>query len=163
KSADGAAFDRAIAGFVARSDVPLIFGSYDTDGADEFNAAVFLEPATHGPLAFETYRKTSLFPLTERVPALLDHDVVRRWLPWLGTWKPGGGSRAVSVRLRDGRTVRVAPLICYDALDARHALAAVRDGAELIVTLSNDSWFTVGDAAWLHLVGAAFRSVETRR
>jgi apolipoprotein N-acyltransferase len=163
KSADGAAFDRAIAQFVARSDVPLVFGSYDTDGENEFNAAVFLEPASHGPLAFETYRKTSLFPLTERVPPLLDHDVVRRWLPWLGTWKPGGGARAVTVRLRDGRMLRIAPLICYDALDARHALAAVRDGAEVIVTLSNDSWFTVGDAAWLHLVGAAFRSVETRR
>jgi len=57
----------------------------------------------------------------------------------------------------------VAPLICYDALDPRHALRAVRDGAEVIVTLSNDSWFTAGNAAWLHLVGAAFRSIETRR
>jgi apolipoprotein N-acyltransferase len=163
KSADGAAFDRTIAAFVAGSAVPLVFGSYDTDGADEFNAAVFLEPARQGPLAFETYRKTSLFPLTERVPPILDWAVVRRWLPWLGTWKPGGGARAVGVRLRDGRTLRIAPLICYDALEAKHALGAVRDGAELIVTLSNDSWFTVGNAAWLHLVGAAFRSVETRR
>ena len=163
KSEDGAAFDRAIAAFVAGVDVPLVFGSYDADGADEFNAAVFLEPATHGPLTFETYRKTSLFPLTERVPPLLDREFVRRWLPWLGTWKPGGGPRAVPLRLRDGRTLRIAPLICYDALDPHHALGAVRDGADVIVTLSNDSWFTVGNAAWLHLVGAAFRSIETRR
>jgi apolipoprotein N-acyltransferase len=33
----------------------------------------------------------------------------------------------------------------------------------MIVTLSNDAWFGQGPAAWLHLVGAAFRSIETRR
>jgi apolipoprotein N-acyltransferase len=43
------------------------------------------------------------------------------------------------------------------------ALAAVRDGAELLVGLSNDSWFADGNGPRLHLVVAAFRSIETRR
>src|SRR5262249_57586289 len=54
-------------------------------------------------------------------------------------------------------------LIGYDALAPALARNAVRSGAELIVTLSNDGWFGSGPAPWLHLVGAAFRSVETRR
>jgi apolipoprotein N-acyltransferase len=57
--------------------------------------------------------------------------------------------------------LRIAPLICYDAVDPGFALAAVRRGADLIVTLSNDSWLPAG--ARLHLVVSAFRSVETRR
>jgi apolipoprotein N-acyltransferase len=57
----------------------------------------------------------------------------------------------------------VAPLICYDALAPRYPLAAIRHGAELILTLSNDSWFDTGPGPHLHLVGAAFRSIETRR
>jgi apolipoprotein N-acyltransferase len=57
----------------------------------------------------------------------------------------------------------VAPLICYDALAPGQVRTAVRSGAQLIVTLSNDAWFGDGPAAWLHLVGAAFRSIETRR
>jgi len=76
---------------------------------------------------------------------------------------PGAGAEVIVLSLRGGRTLRIAPLICYDALDARHALAAVRRGAELIVTLSNDSWFVGGPGPRLHLVGSAFRSIETRR
>jgi len=161
KTADGAALDREIAGFVANAHVPLIFGSYDVEDDDEFNAAVFLEPPRGGPLAFDTYRKASLFPLTERVPAWLEWGVVRRWLPWLGTWKPGRGAQVLPLHLADGRTLQVNPLICYDAVDPRLALAGARRGAEVIVTLSNDSWFPAG--AHLHLVVAAFRSIETRR
>jgi apolipoprotein N-acyltransferase len=101
--------------------------------------------------------------LTERVPAVLDSALLRRWLPWLGTWKPGRGPRIVALGLAGGRTLRVAPLICYDVLDPALALAAARDGAEIIVTLSNDSWFASGAGPRLHLVGAAFLSIETRR
>jgi apolipoprotein N-acyltransferase len=175
KSEDGAAFDREIAAFVAASGVPLIFGSYEREGEREFNAAFFLTPqeaariaaAPPGgaPTSFEIppYRKRWLFPLTEYVPPWLDSATVRRWLPWLGTWQRGPGARAVRLPLAGGRAVRVAPLICYDALAPAHALAEVRDGAELLVTLSNDSWLLDAPGAWLHFLGAAFLSIETRR
>jgi apolipoprotein N-acyltransferase len=163
KSADGAAFDREIGAFVNAARVPLIFGAYDAEDAHEFNAAVFLEPAADGRLAFDTYRKASLFPLTERVPAVLESEQVRRWLPWLGTWQPGSGPQVRSITLADGRTMKVAPLICYDALAPGNALAAVRQGAEVIVTLSNDSWFSYANVPHLILALSAFRSIETRR
>jgi apolipoprotein N-acyltransferase len=54
-------------------------------------------------------------------------------------------------------------LICYDAVSPRLARDAVRGGAELLVTLSNDSWFAAGGGPRLHLAVAAFRSIETRR
>jgi apolipoprotein N-acyltransferase len=104
-----------------------------------------------------------LFPLPERVPAALDRPLVRRWLPWLGTWRAGAGPRVVPLRLRDRRTLRIAPLICYDAVDSGGVLAAARQGAELIVTLSNDAWFAAGGGPRLHLIVSAFRSIETRR
>jgi apolipoprotein N-acyltransferase len=163
KSADGAAFDREIGAFVADTRVPLVFGSYDLEDGVEYNAAVFLAPPSGGTLEYDTYRKAWLFPFTERTPALFDRPWLRRRLPWLGTWKPGSGPPVVSLPLADGRTVRIAPLICYDAVPPRFALDAVRAGAELIVTLSNDSWFAVGLGPRLHLVVAAFRSIETRR
>jgi apolipoprotein N-acyltransferase len=163
KSPEGAAFDREIAGFVARAGIPLVFGAYDVEDGAEFNAAFFLEPPTAGRLVFDTYRKATLFPLTERVPAVLEWEPVRARFPWLGTWKAGPGAAVVDVTLADGRTVRIAPLICYDVLAPAIALDAARAGAELIVTLSNDSWFAAGLGPRLHLVGAAFRSIETRR
>jgi apolipoprotein N-acyltransferase len=159
----GAALDREIAAFVAGTGVPLVFGAYDVDAEGEFNAAVFLEPGRDGRFEFETYRKAWLFPLTERVPRLLDGERVRAWLPWLGTWKPGAGSQRMPLSLSDGRRLTVAPLICYDATTPGLAIAAVRGGAELIVTLSNDAWFAAGEGPHLHLVVSAFRSLETRR
>ena len=163
KSEEGAAFDREIGAYVGAAGVPLVFGSYDTDDAGEFNAAVFLESSAGGRLTFDTYRKAALFPLTERVPGLLDTPTLRRWLPWAGRWTPGTGGEVIALDLPGGRTIRIAPLICYDAVDGRYARAAVRKGAELIVTLSNDSWFDDGPGLRLHLVVSAFRSIETRR
>lgn len=163
KSADGAAFDAELARLVAVTGVPLVFGAYDADGDREFNAAVLLEPEGNGRVAFETYRKAWLFPLTERVPAWMDRPWLRARFPWLGTWTPGDGSRVLDVRLADGRTLRVSPLICYDAVDPQIVIAAVRQGAEMIATLSNDSWFSVGGGPLLHLIVSSFRSLETRR
>jgi len=163
KSPDGAAFDAEIVDFAREAGVPLVFGSYDSDGRHEYNAAVFLDIAADGRPRRNVYLKSSLFPLTERVPAWLDHPFVHDWLPWLGSWTPGYGARVEYVRLRDGRTVRVAPLICLDAVDPSLAIHAVRAGAMLLFTLSNDSWFAVGNGPLLHLVVSAFRSIETRR
>ena len=43
KSEAGAEFDGEIAEFVRAAAVPLVFGSYDTDAAGEYNAAAFVE------------------------------------------------------------------------------------------------------------------------
>jgi apolipoprotein N-acyltransferase len=161
KSEEGGAFDRVIGKLVEGSGVPLVFGSYDTEGADEYNAAFFLERDGAGRVGFDAYRKAALFPLTERVPAWL--EPLRPLLPWLGTWKAGDGTAAVPLATPGGRDLRAAPLICYDAVVPELAREAVRRGADLIVTLSNDSWFASGEGPNLHLTVSAFRSLETRR
>lgn len=175
RSPEGAEFDREIAGFVHARQVPLVFGAYDREEGREFNAAVFLGPGTPGPrpegdgrIEFSTYRKTLLFPLTEYVPEWLDSPRVRAWLPWTGTWKRGPGPRVVPFELRGGRPINLLPLICYEAIFPGYVAAAARQGqgqgrpADLIVTLSNDAWFAGTPAPRLHLLLAAFRSIETR-
>jgi apolipoprotein N-acyltransferase len=162
KSEEGAQFDAEINAFVAKRQVPLIFGTYDVEDEREFNAAMVLGPAREGRLERSVYRKTMLFPLTEWVPDVLDRPWLRRLLPWMGEWKRGPGPRVVTVRLRGGRTLTVAPLICYEATFSGYAAEEARQGADLIVTMSNDSWFSGTSAQRQHLVLAAFRSIETR-
>jgi apolipoprotein N-acyltransferase len=163
KSDEGAAFDRAIGALVATHGRPLVFGSYDLEDGHEYNAAVFLEPAAAGDVSYATYRKATLFPLTERVPGWLDGPRLRAWLPWVGSWQPGSGPPVADLDLPGGRRIRVAPLICYDAVYPDGVARAVRDGAEMIVTLSNDSWLDDGAGARLHFLVAVFRSIETHR
>lgn len=160
KSEAGAAFDREIVAIVQAAGVPFVFGTYDRDGAGEYNAAAFVEPG-RGLLGF--YRKTRLFPLTESVPAWLDGPTLRRWLPWAGRWQAGDGARVLPLHLRDGRELPVQPLICRDDVDPMLAIAGARLGAQALLTMSNDSWFSQDPlGAELHQAVAAFRSIETR-
>ena len=160
KSEAGAELDREIIGIVDAAGVPFVFGTYDSDAAGEYNAAAFVAPGT-GLVGF--YRKTRVFPLTEYVPAWFDGPTLRRWLPWTGTWGRGTGARVFPLRLADGREIPVLPLICLDDMDSSLAVDGARLGAQAILTMSNDSWFTAApQGAELHLAAAAFRSIETR-
>ncbi|MBC7456300.1 MAG: apolipoprotein N-acyltransferase [Massilia sp.] len=160
KSEAGADFDRDIVAVVNAARVPFIFGTYDRDSAGEYNAAAFVLPDT-GLLGF--YRKTRLFPLTEYVPAWLDGPRLRRYLPWTGDWRPGNGARVFPLRLADGREIPVLPLICLDDVDTGLAINGARLGAQVILAMSNDSWFTDSPlGAQMHQAVAAFRSIETR-
>jgi apolipoprotein N-acyltransferase len=160
RSEDGAALDREILDFATAAGAPIVFGTYDRDDAGEYNAAAFIEP---GGDLLGFYRKTHPFPLTEHVPAWLDMPWLRRALPWLGTWQPGDGARVLPLRAADGRELNVVPLICLDDVRPRLALDGARLGAQAIIGLSNDSWFSTRPiGARLHLAVAAFRSIETR-
>ncbi len=159
KSEAGAGFDREILAIVHAAGVPFVFGTYDSDSDGEYNAAAFVQPG--GLTGF--YRKTHLFPFTEYVPAWLDGPRLRSLLPWTGNWKAGNGARVFPLRLADGREIPVLPLICLDDVDAGLAIAGARLGAQAILTMSNDSWFSdAPEGARLHQTVAAFRSIETR-
>lgn len=161
KSPEGANFDREIAAFVQTQGKPLVFGAYDRDSTGEYNAAFVLVPRHQG-LHTEVYRKRYPFPWTEHVPHWAESDWLRRLFPWLGTWRPGVATRVVTLPTSMGQPVRIAPLICYDALLREPARDAGAQGADLLVTLSNDSWFSEAGQR-LSLLAAAFRSIETRR
>lgn len=163
KSADGAAFDREISDFVAIERTPLLFGTYGAQDDAEFNVAVLLEPRGDEAVIAGSYRKTRLFPFTEYLPWPLSSETMRRRMPWAGGWSPGPGPRVLSAGLGDGRTLRFAPLICYDAIDTAFGVGAARRGAEVLITLSNDSWFAYPGTQRLILIVSAFRSIETRR
>ena len=160
KSKAGAELDREILGMVNSAAVPVVFGTYDRDADGEYNATAFVMPGT-GLLGF--YRKTRLFPLTEYVPIWLDGPALRRWMPWTGTWQPGTGARVFPLLLADGREIQVMPMICLDDVDTGLAIDGARLGAQAILTMSNDSWFTDHPlGAEMHQAVAAFRSIETR-
>lgn len=160
KSEAGASFDAEILALIEELGVPLMFGTYDRDADGEYNSAAIVEPGT-GLLGH--YRKTHPFPMTEYVPAWLDGPMFRSLFPWAGSWKPGYGARVFPLRTRDGREVNVLPLICLDDMRTALAIDGARLGAQAILGMSNDSWFTDYPlGARLHLSVASFRSIETR-
>jgi apolipoprotein N-acyltransferase len=58
--------------------------------------------------------------------------------------------------------VSIGPLICYEDILPELGRQAVRQGAQLLVNLTNDAWFGRTRAPYLHRTLAAFRAVENR-
>jgi apolipoprotein N-acyltransferase len=159
------AFDRSIAG----RGTPFVFGAYDReDRLDRRvlrNALYFVEPARdqarHELSPMQVYHKSILLPIGEYFP-LLDEDTVRRWLPHSAHFSRGEGARVYALSLGENEGVRLGPSICYEDLFSKHTAELANLGAEVLVNVSNDSWFGDYGAARLHLIMAILRSVETR-
>jgi apolipoprotein N-acyltransferase len=64
--------------------------------------------------------------------------------------------------LRDG-DLAIGVGICYEILYPVLSWKEVRDGANLLVTISNDSWYGAGGAQAQHFAGAVLRAVENER
>ena len=57
----------------------------------------------------------------------------------------------------------IASPICYEVIFPELVRDFTAKGAELLVTISNDSWFGDTSAPYQHLGMAVFRSIENRR
>ncbi len=99
------------------------------------------------------YDKRQLLPFAETMPALrgAGRAVPRGFAPGEGT--------AVLI----AGDARLGLLLCHEALFPALARAAVREGAELLVNLSNDSWFPPGAGPRQHFAFGRLRAVESRR
>lgn len=121
-----------------------------------FNSA-FLFPADGG--APKAYDKVRLLPYVEALPSLLG-----RAIDTPSDWQAGAGySAGTGTVLFDVRGWRIAPLICLEAVYPQYARAAVSAGADLLVNLSNDAWFSGGAGPEQHFAMSSLRAVESRR
>jgi len=106
--------------------------------------------------AFEgCYSKVRLLPFGERIPLA---DLLAPGLEIdLGqsNFTPGR-----DVRIFRGRSLRLAPFICYEMGFASDVRRAARRGAELLVNISNDGWFDHPLALNLHAALSPMRAAE---
>jgi apolipoprotein N-acyltransferase len=63
----------------------------------------------------------------------------------------------------DSPPLRIAPLVCFEDTVGDETRRFVGDGAQLLVNITNDSWFGRSPGAVAHLDNALFRAIENRR
>ncbi len=157
------AYRRPMSDLVHRIGRPLLIGSLDrpASGSGELNSAYLIEP---GASRFDVYHKSKLLPFGEYVPGA-------SMLPWLHAWKTTGQFVAgepnehqpVILDVGDPLHTMVAPSICFEAIWPGAFNRAVREGAALLVNLTDDGWFGRTAGPLQHLEPAQLRAVETRR
>lgn len=137
---------------------PLVTGAYVRgDGERFFNSMITI--SAEGNLVGR-YDKRHLIPFSETLPLV-------GTFPQLERFHPRG---KVIQRGTDFLNLRVAgvsalPMICYeDIMPAFVREMWHRAGpAEILINVSNDSWFGDSHEPIIHLALASFRSIETRR
>jgi apolipoprotein N-acyltransferase len=145
--------------------VPILFGSdqyqwRQAGGSREveksFNAAFMLRAdGTTGAV----YRKMHLVPWGEYVP-------LRDWLTFVGPLVQAigrGFDAGDTATLLPVGTHRVSTAICYEIIYPDLTRASVRDGSELLTTITNDAWFGPTSAPYQHFEQASMRAIEDGR
>jgi apolipoprotein N-acyltransferase len=132
----------------------LVLNSISRDGGKHFNSAFLFDPGSNE----ERYDKTHLVPFGEYVPFSGVLPFVRRLARAAGDFSPGLERRQLSWK---GEELGMA--ICFEIVFPGEVAARVRDGATVLMTITNDAWYGDTAAPWQHFRAARFRAAENRR
>lgn len=143
----------------------LIVGTFiseeDADGNEKYYNAL-LSVGKGGEVLPYSYKKRHLVPFGEYVPL---EGVIRILIPPLAeldmyadVLSAGEGSMLIDI---DG--MKIGSLICFDSIYDVLTRESVRDGAQLLVLSTNDSWFFDSPAVYQHNGHAVMRAVESGR
>lgn len=146
-------FASDLRGLAARG-CPVLFNTAFEEGEQWKNAAFLLMP----DLREQRADKRHLVPFGEYVPA-------KALFPFLDSLARNAGdfTAAEELRLLDWGHERLAIAICFEVIFPAEVADAVREGATLLVTITNDAWYGDTSAPWQHFRAVRFRAAEQRR
>jgi apolipoprotein N-acyltransferase len=131
-----------------------------TQKADEYgnpvyaNSSILISP--EGEVA-SVYDKIHLVPFGEYVPLGSLFPFIKKLVVAIGDFRPGEEHTV----MKAGRA-KIASLICYEIIFPGLARKFINNGADVIVTITNDAWFGRTPAPFQHFSMAVFRAVENR-
>jgi apolipoprotein N-acyltransferase len=154
--------------YLRLQDVPFLIGNDDArkdpaknpdpneDYRVDYNGALLFEQGNLTAL----YRKLHLVPFTEHFPYQKQFPRIYRALKNADThfWEKGAEAVVFSAG-----GLKFSTPICFEDTFGCLSRNFVRNGAEIIVNLSNDAWSKSLPAQNQHLAMAVFRAVENRR
>lgn len=142
---------------------PILVGGFGHEFLDDgtfipYNSAFLVEP--QGLTDFQ-YDKRYLVPMVERVPLL-----PRNWLPTLRNF--GTYGKGKDWPLAEVADHFFAVLICYESIYAEAARSFRREGADVLLNITNDAWYgreplyARTTALWQHPAHMVLRAIENR-
>ncbi len=138
----------------------IAVGAFYTENGNEYNSIYLFMP--DGSASETVYSKRHLVPFGEYLPM---PEVINAVLPFLTDMNlfdnplaEGKGSKLFETELG-----KIGALVCFDSIYESLALDSVRDGADLIVLSTNDSWYKDSAAVYQHNGHAVLRAVENGR
>ena len=144
---------------------PLLFGSpalrHEIDGTPYlYNSAYLLTPS--GRIAGR-YDKRHLVPFGEYIPLRTLLFFLEKLVVGIGDFKSGTGPVTLSLRKDNSfQGARFGVSICFEVIFPDEVRQLIKDGADFLVTITNDAWFGESAAPYQHFGMVVFRAVENR-
>ncbi len=132
----------------------LAGGSRTEKGALFNSAALYRRDTVSGALGRQYYDKVHLVPFGEFIPGDKIFPLLQKLAP-VGSCTPG------ELKLLDFEGVKIGVAICFEDTDSAQMRALARMGADMLVFITNDSWFSGSDETEQHAWQAIARAVET--
>lgn len=144
-------------------DFHLITGLEDVniENTEIYNTITIMKGETG---SYQMHKKSHLVPFGEFIPfrhsfpifvwiagGIIDRDFTR-----------GESFEPLSIE-KDGTTVGIIPLICFEDTVPRHVRKFLRSGPQVFVNVTNDGWFYDSVQPRAHFDNAIFRCIEFRR
>jgi apolipoprotein N-acyltransferase len=155
-------FRSALSSLARQAHAPIIVGNVATDrttsnarGFFLFNSASFV--SSQGEFVGR-YDKMHLVPFGEYVPYKNFFFFAQNLLHEAGTFD-AGATRS----LFDANGHRYGTFICYESIFADEVRQFVRNGADVLINISNDGWYGDTSAPWQHLNMVRMRAIENHR
>jgi len=106
----------------------------------------------------QCYDKTHLVPFGEYTP-------LKNWIPFIGKMVQleGDFSTGDPGRILETASLKLGTQICYEIIFPKLSRLMVKNGADLIVNVTNDAWFGKTGAPSQHFAISVFRAIENRR
>lgn len=144
--------------FLERNGLNLLTGGYGwNEGTRElFNSFYLVD--SRGVLADEPYSKTHLLAFGEYLPGSHWFPILKTWLPQVGQFGRGTGPKTKVF----GET-KFGPLICYEGLFDHFTRRLALQGSQILVNVTNDSWYGTWQQPYQHLYMTIARAIEVRR
>lgn len=150
--------------FTSQNNTYLITGSFDLKRLPRNEYQVFNSMSGISPTGevLGKYYKRHLVPFGEYLPF---KDLIMKVIPALSKMN------ALKTDITAGTSTnvfslpfgKIGGLICYESIFPELIKESVNDGAELLVLVTNDSWYKDSPAVYHHNGQAVFRSIENDR
>lgn len=154
-----------VTGITTNAEVPLVFGSpalrRQHDGTPYLlNSAYLLSPS--GEISGR-YDKQHLVPFGEYIPLKRLLFFLDKLVVGIGDFHPGPGPTLLDFeRGPDKRKTRIGVAICFEVIFPDLVRRLALEGANFLVTITNDAWFGKTVAPHQHFAMVVFRAVENR-
>ncbi|AEJ19458.1 apolipoprotein N-acyltransferase [Gracilinema caldarium] len=158
--------DDPLVPFLAEQKVPLLTGApvvLNWETYDATNSVIFINPDS--TISY-SYAKRHPVPFAEAIP-FWEYQWMRDFMAKVvgvdGTWTMGTEAVVMEVKTSEGTPIRFGTPICFEDAFADVCRDFFKDGADLLINLTNDSWSQTVSSETQHLVAARFRAIENRR